>query len=182
MVVGQRSGQHYRESLFKAPMRWVLKFLVEYAAGRRIPDINSGLRVFDRKTAIAFFPHVCDTFSFTTSLTLAYMMNGKFVGYVPISYHRRAGRSKVMLLRDALRTLQYIVEAVIYFNPLKAFLLLASLTVAGSVVSFLLGAILSLKAPYYLGVGGLMLAILTLCLGFLAVLLKQIMLQLSDRR
>ena len=182
MVVGLRSGQHYRESSLKAPMRLVLKFLVEYAAGRRIPDVNSGLRVFDRNTASSFFAHVCDTFSFTTSLTLAYMMNGKFVGYVPIPYHQRAGHTKVRLLRDALRTLQYIVEAVIYFNPLKAFLLLASLTVAGSIVSFMLGALLSLNAPYYLGVGGLMLAILTLCLGFLAVLLKQIMLQLSDRR
>ena len=109
------------------------------------------------------------------------MMNSKFVGYIPIAYHERAGRSKVRLLRDSLRTLQYIVEAVIYFNPLKAFLLLASLTVAGSLFSFLLGAILSIKAPYYLGVGGLMLALLTLCLGFIAVLLKQIMLQSSNR-
>ena len=181
MVVGQRSGAHYRGSALKAPLRWVLKFLVEYAAGRRIPDINSGFRVFNRNTAATFFAHVCDTFSFTTSLTLAYMMNGKFVGYVPISYHERAGHSKVRLLRDSLRTLQYIVEAVIYFNPLKAFLLLASLTVAGSLFSFLLGAILSIKAFYYLGVGGLMLALLTLCLGFIAVLLKQIMLQSSNR-
>jgi glycosyltransferase involved in cell wall biosynthesis len=181
MVVGQRSGAHYSGSAIKAPLRWILKFLVEYAAGRRIPDINSGFRIFNRNTAAAFFAHVRDTFSFTTSLTLAYMMNSKFVGYIPISYHERAGRSKVRLLRDSLRTLQYIVEAVIYFNPLKAFLLLASLTVAGSLFSFLLGAILSIKAPYYLGVGGSMLALLSLCLGFIAVLLKQIMLQSGNR-
>jgi len=135
--------------------------------------------VFNRNTAATFFAHVCDTFSFTTSLTLAHMTNGKFVGYIPISYHERAGQSKVRLLRDSLRTLQYILE--VYFNPLKAFLLLASLTVAGSLLSFLLGAILSIKAFYYLGVGGLMLALLILCLGFIAVLLKQIMLQSSNR-
>lgn len=181
MVVGQRTGAYYRESVVKAPLRRLLKFLVEYAAGRRIPDVNSGLRIFDRNTASLFFNHVCDTFSFTTSLTLAYMMNGKFVGYLPIPYHHRAGRSKVRLLRDSLRTLQYIVEAVIYFNPLKAFLLLAWLTVAGSLVSFLVGGLFGLNVPYYLGVGGLMLAVLTMCLGFLAVLLKQIMLQIPIR-
>ena len=181
MVVGQRTGQYYRESVVKAPLRRLLKFLVEYAAGRRIPDVNSGLRIFNRDVATNYFNHVCDTFSFTTSLTLAYMMNGRFVGYVPIPYHHRAGRSKVRLLRDSLRTLQYIIEAVIYFNPLKAFLLLAMILVAGSLLSFLVGTIFSLNALYYLGVGSVMLAVLTTCLGFLAVLLKQIMLQNSSR-
>jgi len=181
MIVGQRTGEYYRESVVKAPLRRVLKFLVEYAAGRRVPDVNSGFRIFDRDTAASHFNHVCDTFSFTTSLTLAYMMNGRFVGYIPIAYHHRAGRSKVRLLRDSLRTLQYIVEAVIYFNPLKAFLLLAMILVAGALLSFLMGTIFSLNALYYLGVGNIMLAVLTTCLGFLAVLLKQIMLQIPSR-
>jgi glycosyltransferase involved in cell wall biosynthesis len=176
MVVGQRSGAHYRESALKAPLRWILRFLVEYAAGRRVPDVNSGLRMFDRATAMTYFAHLCNTFSFTTSMTLAYMMNGKFVSYYPISYDERVGRSKVHLLRDSLRTLQYIMEAVIYFNPLKAFLLLFVLLTIGGIGCFLIAALTHLNAPYYLGIGSLMVAVLSLCLGFLAVLLKQIML------
>jgi glycosyltransferase involved in cell wall biosynthesis len=177
MVVGQRSGKHYRESIIKTPLRQVLRFLVEYAAGRHVPDVNSGLRIFDRKTAMSYFQHLCNTFSFTTSMTLAYMMNGKFVAYIPIPYDERVGRSKVRLFRDSLRTLQYIIEAVIYFNPLKAFLLLSFLLTLGAVASFLVGALVHLNAPYYIGIGSLLVAVLALCLGFLAVLLKQIMLQ-----
>ncbi len=175
MVVGQRTGSHYRESFIKSPLRRILRFLVEYAADRHVPDINSGMRIFDRRTAMSFFSHLCNTFSFTTSMTLAYMMNGKFVSYVPIPYLERHGRSKVRLMRDSLRTLQYIVEAVIFFNPFKAFVLLATITFLAAIASFVLGMVTSLHIFYFLGIGGLMLSVLTICLGFLAVLLKQIM-------
>jgi NAD-dependent oxidoreductase involved in siderophore biosynthesis len=43
MVVGTRTGQHYLESILKSPPRLVLKFLVEYTTGRKVPDVNSGL-------------------------------------------------------------------------------------------------------------------------------------------
>lgn len=123
MAVGRRQGPHYRQSMLKMPMRALLRFLVEWTAGRRIPDINSGLRVFSRAAVMQYFAHLCDTFSFTTLMTLAYMMTGRFVAYTPIDYFERAGRSKVRLFRDALRTLQYVVEAILYYNPLKLFLL-----------------------------------------------------------
>ena len=109
MVVGARQGRHYRGSPVKLPMRLLLRFLVEWTTGRAIPDINSGLRVFSRATAMRYFPHLCDTFSFTTSLTLAYMMTTRFVCYVPIDYAERIGRSHVQMWRDSLRTLQFIV-------------------------------------------------------------------------
>ena len=72
MVVGAREGKNYSESIKKGALRFILKYLVEFTAGRRIPDINSGLRVFSRSAVMQYFPHLCDTFSFTTSLTLAY--------------------------------------------------------------------------------------------------------------
>ena len=46
MVVGQRTGKFYKESPIKFPFRIILRFLVEYVAERKIPDINSGLRIF----------------------------------------------------------------------------------------------------------------------------------------
>ena len=90
MAVGQRQGPHYRESMLKMPMRALLRFLVEWTAGRHIPDINSGLRVFSRTAVTQYFSHLCDTFSFTTSMTLAYMMTGRFVAYTPIDYFERS--------------------------------------------------------------------------------------------
>lgn len=179
MVVGARSGEHYRESLIKMPLRRLLRFIVEFTAGRSIPDINSGLRVFRRSTALEYFDHLCDTFSFTTSMTLAYMMTGKFVAYVPIEYNKRVGKSKVRLLRDSMKTLQYIVEAAIYYNPLKMFALMACIVLASSLVSFALALIAKLNVFFYVGVGGIISSILVFSLGLLAVLLRQIMVKSS---
>lgn len=182
MVVGARTGQHYRESVTKMPLRWVLRRLVEFVAARKIPDINSGLRVFDRSTALTYFSHLCDTFSFTTSLTLAYMMTGRYVAYVPIAYHERVGRSKVRLFRDAVKTFQYILESAIYFNPLRVFFLATALILAGGIVSFFVAIFTHLNIFYFLGIGSLISSLLVLSMGLVAVLLRQIMLSGEARQ
>jgi polyisoprenyl-phosphate glycosyltransferase len=176
MVVGARTGQVYRGSVIKASLRGLLKWLVEFTTGKRIPDVNSGFRLFDRRTAIRYDRNLCDTFSFTTSLTLAYEMNGHFTRYLPIPYRVRAEETKVKLLRDSLRTLQYITQAAVYYNPLKLFMLLAAgclgIAFAGFLVSILAGG---LRTGFLVGVGATILSIQVVVLGFLSVLLKQIM-------
>lgn len=175
MVVGARTGHHYQGSVFKGPLRTVLKMLVEFTAGRPVPDANSGLRVFSRPTIRGYLRHLCNTFSFTTSLTLAYMLTGRFVTFMPIAYHARVGSTKVRLVKDALRTLQYIVQAIIYYNPLKIFLLLTLITIGLSVTGFVLAALTGLTAPYFLGIGGLLMSVVVFALGLLADLLRQIL-------
>jgi len=175
MIVGKRTGKFYRESIIKSPLRKVLKFLVEFTAGRSIPDINSGFRVFSRSTVEKYFKHLCDTFSFTTSMTLAYMMTGKTVCYVEIPYHERSGQTKVRLFRDSLRTLQYIIQAINYYNPLKIFTLLAIVCFTGALFGFFLSAFFGLKSGFYLGIGGFLTCIIIFCFGLVADLLKQIM-------
>jgi glycosyltransferase involved in cell wall biosynthesis len=175
MVVGARTGHHYEGSVFKGPLREILKFMVEFSAGRSIPDANSGLRVFSRATISGYLPHLCNTFSFTTSLTLAYMLTGRFVTYVPIAYHERVGKTKVRLFKDSLRTLQYIVQAIIYYNPLKLFLMLTLLTIGLALAGFITAAVTGLTAPYLLGIGGLLVSILVFALGLIADLMRQIL-------
>ncbi len=175
MVVGVRSDVRRNESAFKTLLRWLLTALVEFTAGRRIPDVNSGLRVFSRRTIEPYFGQLCDTFSFTTSLTLAYMMTARFVSFVPISYGTRHGRSKVKLFRDALRTLQYIVQSILYYNPIKLFLLVAGVS---AVFTLVLAAaairIGSTTTLIVLAVGGAVTLVL-FGLGLVADLLRQIM-------
>jgi glycosyltransferase involved in cell wall biosynthesis len=175
MVVGERHGPHHRQSAMKLSLRAVLRFLVEWTAGRRIPDINSGLRVFSRAAAIRYFPHLCDTFSFTTSLTLAYMMTKRFVTYQRIEYFERTGRSKVRLFRDSLRTLQYVVEAIVYYNPLKIFLLISLICLVAAALMFAVALSFGIVTGVMLAVGTTMVAVIMMGLGMLAVLLKQIM-------
>jgi len=175
MVVGARTGAHYRQSLGKALLRNILTFLVEFTSGRRVPDVNSGFRVFNRDTIQQYFLRLCDTFSFTTSATLAYMMNGRFVAYVEIPYGARKGASKVKLLRDSMRTLEYIILAATYYNPIKLFSLFSIICILFSIAGFIVSALFKINGGYFLGIGGILVALLIFSLGLLASLLKQIM-------
>ncbi|MFH1790303.1 MAG: glycosyltransferase family 2 protein [bacterium] len=138
MVVGARQGKNYWSSPLKSFARIIFKLLAEYTAGRKIGDINSGLRIMRRDKVIPFLPLTCTTFSFTTSLTLIMMLNGLFVTYVPIEYYSRKGYSKVKLFRDTLRAGQVIVEAIILYNPLKLYLLISIFLFLLSLINFVL--------------------------------------------
>jgi polyisoprenyl-phosphate glycosyltransferase len=175
MVVGARSGEHYRQSLLKSPMRKLLQLLVQFTAGRSIPDINSGFRIFSRATIMPYFNHLCNTFSFTTSATLAYMMRRRTVAYMPIGYDQRIGESKVHLFRDSLRTLQYIVEAIVYYNPLKIFIMCSFGCLLLAAVIAVFAILFHVATLFMLSAGTVLVAILIFSLGLLAVLLKQIM-------
>jgi hypothetical protein len=133
------------------------------------------MRVFSRAAAIRYFPPLCDTFSFTTSMTLAYMMTNRFVTYFKVEYFERIGHSKVRLFRDSLRTLQYVVEAIVYYNPLKIFLLAALICLVAAALMFAISLSFGIVTGMMLAVGTTMVAVVMLGLGMLAVLLKQIM-------
>lgn len=119
MVVGARSGRVYKGSITKRFLRLLLRIVVEYMANRSIPDINSGVRVFNRILALRDLRLLSDRFSFTTSLTLVFMLKGAIVDYVPIDYRKRSGGSKVRLFSDSIRTMGLILAVSFYFNPLK---------------------------------------------------------------
>lgn len=182
MVVGARTGEYYKESVLKGHLRNVLKWLVEFTAGRKIPDINSGFRVFSKQTVSSHLDHLCDTFSFTTSMTLAYMMTGKFVDYVPIEYHRRQGTTKVRLLRDSLRTMQYIVQAITFYNPIKLFVLMSWISLAVAVPFLLIGLLSGSVFPSVLGSALLILCGLIFSIGLVADLIRQVGLQLRSEK
>jgi len=136
MVVGARQGAVYRGTLFKSTLRWFLRKVVEFASGRRVPDVNSGLRVFRKSSVEQYFPDICDGFSFTTTITLVCNLTHRTVGYMPIAYDKRVGHSKVRLARDTLRTLQYITECIVRYNPLKLFVVLAAAAFLAGAASF----------------------------------------------
>jgi glycosyltransferase involved in cell wall biosynthesis len=125
MVVGARTGRYYRGSLLKHPWRLVYLELCRFVTGIKIPDANSGLRIFKKRLALDVFEDLCSGYSFTTTLTLALLSRGAFVRFIPIDYTKRIGKSKVRFFIDALRTAQLIVQAILLYNPIKLFLLLA---------------------------------------------------------
>lgn len=136
MVVGARQGKHYHPSLFKRLQRNLFRFLAEFSTGRSIPDINSGFRIFRKGPVLDYRSSISTGFSFTTTTTLLFLLNGHFVGYHPIVYRERVGPSKVRLLRDGARSLQIIITAIAQFNPLKLLLVVVFLDLIGTALCF----------------------------------------------
>jgi polyisoprenyl-phosphate glycosyltransferase len=138
MVVGARQGMHYRGSRAKWIGRLALQRMVLFVTGVRVPDVNSGLRVFRKQIALEHIGQIGNGFSFTTTLTLAMLLEGHFVEYVPVPYHARVGTSKIRLRRDVLRTMQILTTAILAYNPIKLFLVLAYAAGLASLGSLLL--------------------------------------------
>lgn len=181
MVVGARTGIHYKQSYFKSALRGILKFLVEWSSGRKIADINSGFRVFSRRECLKHYQHLCDSFSFTTSITLAYMMSGKFVSYIAIDYYPRVGASHVRLLRDSLRTLSYILKQLLYFDPLKIFILFACVWGVFGIAAFCFSAIFGVNIGYFLGILSFFGVFALFGMGLLAEQIRQLILSIRDK-
>lgn len=117
LVIGMRSGSHYKGSLLKRLVRGVYSWLVGYVTGTRIPDANSGLRAFRRDVALRFFDAYSRGFSFSTTMSMVFLVNGYFVTSVPIEYRERAGKTKVRFVRDTLRTVQLLTSMVMITIP-----------------------------------------------------------------
>lgn len=108
MVVGQR--WNLNESWHRWAGRKVLNFIASCISGHYLSDLNSGLRIFTRNEAIGYSPILCDTFSFTTSLTMSMVTDGHKMAYFPINVKPRAfGKSRVRVVKDGIVTLWYIV-------------------------------------------------------------------------
>ncbi len=121
MVTGARIGRNVNIPLVRRPAKWVLNRLANYLTNSRIPDLNSGLRAFRRDVAMQYFPVLPDQFSFTTTITLAMHCDKYAVKYVPIDYHPRTGRSKI-LPWDAGSFLVLILRTAMLFRPIRIFL------------------------------------------------------------
>lgn len=131
MAVGARrlSDQPAERRLAKA----FLNGLASYLAGRRIPDLNSGLRIFRREHVRRHARMLPDGFSFTTTITMSLIGDGEEVAFVPIRYRRRVGKSKIRPVRDMGGFLLLIARMTMAYNPLRIFGPLGiALTVAGA--------------------------------------------------
>lgn len=122
MVVGARTGSEVHVPLLRRPGKWIITRLAEYLSQTRIPDLNSGFRIFRKEAAMRFISLYPEGFSFTTTITLAFMTNGYHVVFVPINYHRRVGKSSIKPLRDFTGFFILIIRICACFRPLNVFI------------------------------------------------------------
>jgi len=93
MVVGSRTAADVEYPLIRKIPKVVLMAYASWMAGERIPDINSGLRVFRRSIAERFRRILPNGFSFTTTITLAITTFGSYRSTIGrVSGRQRSGR------------------------------------------------------------------------------------------
>jgi glycosyltransferase involved in cell wall biosynthesis len=125
MVVGDRSGAMNNVPLIRRPAKRFLNALANFLARYKIPDLNSGLRVFKRDSLTRFIPLLPDAFSFTTTVTLCMLSSKMVVEYVPVAYAKRIGDSKIRP-RDFGSFILLVLRILVFFQPLRVFMPLGS--------------------------------------------------------
>lgn len=144
LVVGART-KLLHSSLWRMPGKWLLGWLANYLSRTKIPDLNSGLRVF-RKEIISRYLHLCsDRFSFSTTSTLILLNRGYSLAFLPIEVKNRHGKSTVSVM-TGYETILLIIRIACLFDPLRLF-------IPASVILVLIGTIHALYPFFFLNRG-----------------------------
>ncbi|MBG0770617.1 MAG: glycosyltransferase family 2 protein [Anaerolineaceae bacterium] len=107
--------------------------LASHLTDFKIEDLTSGFRVFKADVVKKFYHLFPQRFSYPTTSTLAILKGGYNIKYVPINIQpRKAGSSKIRLLRDGFRFTTIIFKIILLFEPMRVFMPV-------TIVSFLLG-------------------------------------------
>jgi glycosyltransferase involved in cell wall biosynthesis len=158
MLVGSRTGPQAAIPFIRRPAKFFMKWLSEFLTNRKIPDLNSGFRIFKKDIVKRFYHMFPDGFSFTSTLTIIALNRGYTLKYIPVNYLKREGRSKIKPIRDTLNFLQLICRTVLYVNPLRVFL-------PASIIFFEISLIMYIYRLIY-GGGFLVTIIITFMCGF----------------
>jgi len=176
MVVGAREGESHQD-LIRKPGKWLLKKVANFLTGRKIPDLNSGLRVVGKDIIMKFLHLFPEGFSFSTTSTIAFMNLGFNIGYFPIKARKRAGKSSVNQIKDGSNTILLIIRLVVLFNPIKVFMPPAILIFfIGAIYEIIWGIILAPSAEILPG------AILMIFTGVLIFFFGLVVDQISELR
>ncbi len=134
MVIGARQKEQGTMKWLRAPTKWFIRLLASYLTETQIPDLNSGMRAFRRDIAMKYLSILPNSHSWVSTTTIAFLSHGYAVRFVPIDYYKRKGRSSFHPLKDTYNYITLVVRSVMYFNPLKVFLPLSLLLVAGGTI------------------------------------------------
>ena len=104
-VVGARRSDFGPLRLLRVSIKCFNNLLASLLWGRRIKDLNSGLRIFRREALMDVLPELPSGFSCTSTATLAGLNRGQRLVELPISYkpRLRGGKSKFHPITDTWR-------------------------------------------------------------------------------
>lgn len=121
MIVGARRNTS-KTSLHRDIADKVYNWFASYITRFDVHDLTSGFRMVKTETARQFIYLLPNAFSYSSTLTLAYLRSGRSLKYVPIETKEQKGKSKVKLLQDGSHFFLIITQIATLFSPLRVFL------------------------------------------------------------
>lgn len=120
LVVGARDKTSQASAGRSIANRFYNK-LASWMVGHPVKDLTSGFRAVRREKFLEFIHLLPNGFSYPTTSTMAFFRAGYAVKYIPITAHKRIGKSHINLVKDGLRFLLIIFKIGTLFSPLKLF-------------------------------------------------------------
>ena len=121
MVVGARS-RGSETSWHRDLANFIYNWLSSYITKFKVEDLTSGFRLMKNDRVRKFIYLLPNTFSYPTTITMAYLRSGLSIKYVPIQTMARQGKSKIKIFQDGTRFLLIIIRIATLFSPLRIFL------------------------------------------------------------
>jgi len=135
MVSGCRTQGSHVDPI-RAPGKLLVGWVARLLVGRKIPDLNCGLRIFDRELLARYLRLLPNGFSASATSMILFQNRGYRVDFVDIVTAKRLGNSSVSIVKDGINTLLLIMRLVALFNPIRLFnVVAASLLTFGAVYS-----------------------------------------------
>lgn len=126
MVVGARTSAS-ETRVHRDIANTIYNWFASYVTSFKIEDLTSGFRLVRASTAKQFIYLLPNTFSYPSTLTMAYLRSGRSVKYIPIETKYRIGKSKIKLMKDGSRFFLIITRVATLFSPMRVFLPLSSI-------------------------------------------------------
>ena len=120
MVVGARNKKNVNTPLLRRIPKWFLNKFASFLIKKKIPDLNSGLRIFNKEKCLEFWNLYPERFSFTSTITMAFLSKGYKIKYISINYFKRKGKSSISPF-DFYNFNNLLLKMTLLFNPIKIF-------------------------------------------------------------
>jgi len=169
-IVGSRSKEKGSLKALRAPAKYFLRKLASFLAKTEIPDLNSGFRAFYREDGMKMMHMVPNGFSCVSTMTLAFLCGGRDVGYMPIEYKERVGKSKFHPIKDSYNYFLQIIRMITYFEPLRIFVPVAVITFCFALLKHIFDLIVT-KNTQETDIIGYFMAFIIFAVGLLADLI-----------
>jgi glycosyltransferase involved in cell wall biosynthesis len=133
VALGSRMGPGTQMPRLRRLGNTIYALLLGSLSGQAVSDTASGMRVIRREALAELYP-LPDGLHFTPAMSARAMMSDLRIVEVPMPYAERVGESKLRILRDGVRFLAAISDAVLLYQPSRVFGLLAMLCVLTGVL------------------------------------------------